>query len=651
MCGLAGALVFSNSDFRVTEPYLTSMRDTMVHRGPDGAGTWIASDGRIGLAHRRLSIVDLSESANQPMSNEDETLWIVYNGEIYNHAEIRAELDRLGGFQWKTDHSDTETILHAFQQWGIDCLQRFNGMFGFALWDSRSRELWLARDRIGIKPLCYSVHNGRVTFASEIKALLKDPGQSRGVDEEALYNYLSFLASPAPRTMFDGISKVPAGCWVRIKESGEIQMRRYWDCLEHTTDLSGVSEGNICEELISQLRTAVHLQKMSDRQTGVFLSGGTDSSTIAALFAEDEGQPMKAISIGAQGEHQHFENEVHFARMMAERTNAEYHERLLSVDDITEILPHVLWLHDDVVADMTSIAIYFACKLARDNGVVVAHVGEGGDELFCGYPHWGEQIHLQRANAWPIPREVKQLGLLGMKLVGNTESFPYERLSRATRGQTPFWSGTELFTNAEKHRILSPRLRKKFKDFTSWDVVQPLRRDFEAKASEQSALNWMTYVDTRLRLPELILMRWDRMGMGVGLEARPPFLDHNVIQFVLSIPESVKFPNNTLRYIHKKAIRGLVPDEIIDRKKQGFGLPLHDWYFGAFGEQCRSILSEFCARTDLFDREEVMALFDLRVANSKEQKIWLLRGQRPKQRTRQITALIMFAWWWQQYLQ
>jgi asparagine synthase (glutamine-hydrolysing) len=393
-------------------------------------------------------------------------------------------------------------------------------MFAFALWDSRTRELWLVRDRIGIKPLCYSIHNGRVTFASEIKALLTDPEQRRGIDEEALYHYLSFYAAPAPHTMFQGIRKVPAGYWVRIKHDGQVQTQRYWDCLDHTVDLRGVSERDICDGLMAHLRSSVKLQKMSDRQTGVFLSGGTDSTTIASLFAEDEDQPMKAVAIGAQGELQHFENEVHYAQMMAKRVGAEYHERLLSVDDVSEILPHVLWLHDDVIGDMTSIPIYFACKLARDCGVVVAHVGEGGDELFCGYPHWGEQIKLQRMNEWPVPRQAKQLGLLGMRLMGNEESFPYERLSRAAKGRTPYWSGSEMFTNAEKQRLLSPRLRKKFKDLNSWSVIEPLRRDFDEKAAERSPLNWMTYVDTRLRLPEWILMRWDRMGMGVGLEAR-----------------------------------------------------------------------------------------------------------------------------------
>jgi asparagine synthase (glutamine-hydrolysing) len=585
------------------------------------------------------------------MSNQDETLWIVFNGEIYNHGEIRAELDRLGGYQWKTDHSDTETILHAFQQWGIGCLRRFNGMFAFALWGARSGELWLVRDRMGIKPLCYSIHSGRATFASEIKALLKDPGQVRAINEQALYHYLSFLAAPAPDTMLEGISKVPAGYWVKIKTNGEVVSRRYWDCLDHTIDLRGISEAEICEGLMSHLRAAVKLQKMSDRQTGVFLSGGTDSSTLAALFAETEQQPITTATIGAQGDLEYFEDETPFARLMAARVGAEYHERLLSADDVVEILPHVLWLHDDVIADMTSVPIYFACKLARDNGVVVAHVGDGGDELFCGYPHWAEQIKLQRMNAWPIPRQVKWLGLLGMRLLSNEESFPYERLKRAAFGQVPYWSGSELFTNAEKQRLLAPRLRKKFADYSSWEVIRPLRRDFEDKAAEPSPLNWMTYVDTRLRLPELILMRWDRMGMGVSLEARPPFLDHNVVQYVMSIPEVTKFPDGTTRYIHKKAIRGLVPDEIIDRKKKGFGLPLHDWYFGRFGEECRNVVDEFCRRTDLFDRKEVSALFDRRTEMPKGQNFWFLRSHQPKQRSRQITGLTMLAWWWREFLE
>src|SRR2546422_4359589 len=257
MCGIVGVLDFRNSSFRVTEPYLIRMRDTMVHRGPDGAGAWIADDGRIGLGHRRLSIIDLSPSAAQPMCNEDGSLWVSFNGEIYNHAEIRRELEEIGGHRWKTDHSDTEVILHAFEQWGIECLQKFRGMFAIGLWDTKKRELWLIRDRIGIKPLYYSIHHGRVTFASEIKALLRDPDQERSVDEESFYHYLSFLATPAPNTLFSGISKVPGGSWLRISDTGVMREHRYWDVWEHTKPLVGMPEEEIAERLLSELRTAV----------------------------------------------------------------------------------------------------------------------------------------------------------------------------------------------------------------------------------------------------------------------------------------------------------------------------------------------------------------------------------------------------------
>ena len=296
MCGIVGALVFDKSSFRVSEPYISRMRDVMTHRGPDGAGVWIAADGRVGLGHRRLSIIDLSEAATQPMCNEDGTVWVSFNGEIYNHAEIRRELECTGGHRWKTDHSDTEVILHAFEQWGIECLQKFRGMFALAIWDAGARELWLVRDRIGIKPLYYSIHHKRMTFASEIKALLQDPDQPRAVHEEAFFHYLSFLTTPVPQTLFEGIRKLPGGTWLRVKEDGTITERRYWDVWDHTTPLIGVSEDEIAARLLSELRTAVKLRKVSDVPVGVFLSGGIDSSTNAALFSEGETRPVMTFS-------------------------------------------------------------------------------------------------------------------------------------------------------------------------------------------------------------------------------------------------------------------------------------------------------------------------------------------------------------------
>src|SRR6201996_4224753 len=245
MCGISGVLAFKTSNFQVTADYLLRLRETMVHRGPDGAGLWISPERRVGLAHRRLAIIDLADSASQPMSNADGSLHIVFNGEIYNHAEIRRELEELGRRQWKTDHSDTEVILHAFAEWGIDCLQRFRGMFAFALWDARARRLWLVRDRSGIKPLYYSVHHGRVTFASEIKALLQDADQVRAVNEEGLFHYLSFLTTPAPDTLFAGIRKLPAGSFLAFEADGRQHQEKYWDALDHTSPLTGISEEEI----------------------------------------------------------------------------------------------------------------------------------------------------------------------------------------------------------------------------------------------------------------------------------------------------------------------------------------------------------------------------------------------------------------------
>src|SRR5207245_1861510 len=317
MCGIVVVLSFTSSNFRVSDFYLTRMRDVMSHRGPDGAGIFVSGDRRLGLGFRRLAIIDLSQRAMQPMSNEDNSLWVVFNGEIYNHAEIRAELERQGGHRWKTDHSDTEVILHAFEQWGIECVHKFRGMFAIALWDAKQRQLWLIRDRIGVKPLYYSIHHGRITFASEIKALMEDDEQERAVNEEALYYYLSLNATPAPHTLFSGIQKLAPGTWLRINEEGHVQESRYWDVLDHTQPLTKLSEEEIAERILSELRTSVKLRKISDVPVGVFLSGGIDSSTNAALFSEGEDNPVKTFSIGYEGQYKSYQNEFHYARKIA----------------------------------------------------------------------------------------------------------------------------------------------------------------------------------------------------------------------------------------------------------------------------------------------------------------------------------------------
>lgn len=632
MCGVVGALTFQNGEYQVTEPYIVQMRDVMAHRGPDGAGVWISEDARVGLGNRRLSIIDLAETANQPMSNEDATIWISFNGEIYNHVELRSEIEQIGNHRWKTDHSDTEMILHAFEEWGINCIDRFRGQFAFALWDGRNRELWLVRDRIGIKPLYYSIHHGRITFASEIKALLQDPHQERIVNEEALFHYLSFLATPAPQTFFEGIQKVPGGTWLKITEDGSIESHRYWDVWDHTTPLDGVSDDEISERILEKLRESVELRKVSDVPVGVFLSGGIDSSTNTVLFSQTSGWPIRTFSIGYDREYQSYRSELEYARTVAQMVDAEHHERILSMDDLVEFLPRMVMLQDEPIADPVCVPLYYLSELARQNGVTVCQVGEGADELFFGYPGWQTSLRLQRLNDLPVPNSIKQAGLKGLQWSGNSHTFPYEWLRRGISGLPIFWGGAEAYTENGKRRVLSTRLRRKFAGYSSWEVIRPIRSHFEQNSWDSSShLAWMTYLDLRFRLPELLLMRIDKMSMGVGLEGRVPFLDHQLIELVMSIPESVKYRNGVPKHIFKKAVKDLLPSEVIDRKKQGFGVPIHEWFLGELGQRARRELKDLTSETDFFDPSEIDRLFKNR-------------------RSSQIWYLLNFALWWKEYI-
>jgi asparagine synthase (glutamine-hydrolysing) len=631
MCGISGVLAFKTSNFQVTADYLLGMRETMVHRGPDGAGWWISPDRRVGLAHRRLAIIDLSEAAAQPMSNGDGSLQIVFNGEIYNHAEIRRELEELGHRRWKTHHSDTEVILQAFEQWGIACLEKFRGMFAIALWDEKARRLWLIRDRVGIKPLYYSIHHGRITFASEIKALLQDPEQSRAVNEEALFHYLSFISTPAPDTLFAGIKKLRPGSFLTVDASGQVCEECYWDVLDHTTPLRGVSEEEIAERLLAELRTSVALRTVSDVPVGVFLSGGIDSSTNAALFSQTASAQVKTFSIGYDRDYRGCKSELPLARRFAASLGAVHHERVLTQQDFLDFLPRMVYLQDEPIADPVCMPVYFLSKLARDNGATVAQAGEGADELFWGYERWKQIMNLVRWNEFPVPRVARKLGLLGLSALGKSHSAAYELLWRSSEGLPLFWGGVHAFSQHEKLALLSPRLRRRFRDQTSWEAIRPIHRRFMEKAWETTPVKWMTYLDLNLRLPELLLMRLDKMGMGVSLETRVPFLDHKFVELAMSIPEQVITRGKESKHILKKAVRGLIPDEIIDRRKQGFGVPIYEWFFEQFGEFARRELSAFCEQTDFLDRDAVLRL---------------LRSGRG----RDAWFLLNFALWWKEFI-
>lgn len=631
MCGIVGSFSFSNSSFQVSEQYLIKMRDTMINRGPDGGGLWISPDLKIGLGHRRLSIIDLSAEANQPMSNHNGMIQIVLNGEIYNHAEIRKELEALSKYTWKTSHSDTEVVIHAFEEWGIECVDHFRGMFAIAIWDGLNNELWLVRDRFGVKPLYYSIHNERITFASEIKALLEDPNQKREVNENGLFHYLSFLTTPAPETLFSGIYKLPSGTWMQIKKDGQSESKKYYDVLDNIKKTDDLSEDQIVKLVLSELKMAVKYRKVSDVPVGVFLSGGIDSSANAALFSEGKDEVVKTFSIGYDGNYSTYKNELDYAKMVAKEVGAVYHEQLLSMNDLVSFLPKMIELQDEPLADPVCVPVYYVSKLARENDVVVCQVGEGADELFLGYPGWERILQIEKMNTLPVPLLLKKLLAKSIEWFGHDKGIYYEYLRRANKREPIFWSGSEAYGHNQKMTLLSPRMKEKYKNKTSFDVIKPHWEKYKEKTNTIDIVNWMAYMDLNLRLPELLLMRVDKMSMGVSLEARVPFLDHNFVELAMGISGKMKYKNKTLKYILKKAVRGIIPDSIIDRKKQGFAAPIGDWYEDALGLQAAQILKEFCIQTDYLDWKAVENLL-----NSKDKsKSW---------------PLLNLALWWNHYL-
>ena len=574
------------------------------------------------MGHRRLSILDLTTNANQPMSNEDGSVEIAFNGEIYNHASIRRELETCSNYKWKTDHSDTEVIVHAYEEWGMKCLDKFRGMFAFALWDDKKKQLILVRDRIGIKPLYYTIEDGVLIFASEIKAILAVMKHTPTINEKAMYDYLSFLTTPEEETLFEGIYKLRPSTYMIFSENGIKTKEKYWDVWDYThPELYQADYATIKEAIISELRTSVKLRKESDVPVGVFLSGGIDSSTNAALFSEDETSSVKAFCIGYDQDYESYKNETSYAKLMAEYCGAEYHERLLTQDDLFAFLPEMVRLQDEPIADPVCIPVYYVSKLARDNGVIVSQVGEGSDELFWGYESWKYYLKLADANDKPFPHLLKSLGYGALKATGRGNRLYTELLRRAVCNQPVFWSGAEAFYEYDKKRMISYSLRKKLAGYTSFEAIRPTYDRFRDKAWEKSNLNWMTYADLNHRLPELLLMRVDKMSMGVSLECRVPFLDHKFVELAMSIPTEKKTAGNVSKAVLKNAVRGIIPDVLIDRKKQGFGVPVYDWFNGRLGVEMKRQVTEFANETGLLNTNYVSAMFEDRAYST---KLWYL---------------------------
>ena len=376
------------------------------------------------------------------------------------------------------------------------------------------------------------------------------------------------------------------------------------DAWDHVEPIVGASDDELAELVLAELRTSVALRKMSDVPVGVFLSGGIDSSTNAALFAEGEHRPVRTFSIDYDADYASYPSELPYARRMAELIGAKHHERIVSLDDLLGFLPEMVRLQDEPIADPVSVPLYFLSELARRNDVVVCQAGEGADELFCGYPSWRTHLRLQRADDLPVPAFAKQAGLAALAAAGRDRTRPYEFLRRGAAGVPVFWGGAEAFTETQKRRLLGPELRSAVGDLSSWDVLAPIRARFEDAAWDRSHLNWMTYLDLRLRLPELLLARIDRMAMGVGVEVRVPFLDHKFVELALSIPAEAKTRDGELKHILKRAVRGVIPDDLIDRRKQGFRVPVDEWFVDRLGDTTRAEVASFADASGLLDADE-----------------------------------------------
>jgi asparagine synthase (glutamine-hydrolysing) len=631
MCGIAGIVGLREGS--VDEARLVRMRDVMAHRGPDGAGVWHDATGRLGLAHRRLAIIDLTDAGAQPMATEDGRFRLVFNGEIYNHLALRAELESKG--HRFHSHSDTEAILHGYCEWGEGVLERLAGMFAFAIWDAAEETLFLARDRIGIKPVYFCDVGGEFLFASEIKSLLADPRVPRELDPAAAWHYLSFIVPPAPLTMFRGIYKLPAGHKLRLRPGQRSVVERWWDPVDAPP--AGIDpaiygdEEAAAGELLRRLEESIEKRMMSDVPFGVFLSGGIDSSTNVALMARHMDRPVDTFSVGFK-EHEDY-NELEYARLVARRFGTNHHEVLIDERDMQDYLPQLIYQQDEPIADWVCVPLYFVSKLARDNGVIVVQVGEGSDEQFCGYDHFRVPLDLFRRYGRPLGAlpPVLRRGVVGLARLAGVLAPDWRRragiAARVADGEEIFWGGAVAFRGDLKQRMWTAAplngaespdfVPAAFRRLDSGGVVRHLLEGFRRENPRADFYQQMLYLELRMRLPELLLMRVDKISMSTSVEARVPFLDHELVEFSMDLPLDLRLRDGVGKYLLKKAVRGLIPDEVIDRPKMGFGAPFREWMRGSFGGYTRD------HEIGLFDEEVVRQLVDDHEASRADNSFYL----------------------------
>ena len=622
MCGICGIYEFGRAAGGVTWEVVSAMRDTMVHRGPDDAGTWISPDRRVGLGHRRLSIVDLSAAGHNPMANETRDVWISFNGEIYNHETLRPRLVDKGHVY--RSRTDTETIIHLYEEVGDDVVNHLEGMFAFALWDEGRQRLLLARDRLGVKPLYYMVSQGRLLFASEIKALLEHPDVSRDIDEESLYHYLTFLTTPAPRTLFKGISKLPPGHILTCDARGDVRVRRYWDAIVDPPD-DPLSEEDTIARVRELLSEAIEKRMMADVPFGVFLSGGVDSSANVALMSRLTNMPVRTFTVGFEGAPQY--NELDHARRVAKQFGADYHEVIIGHEDAISFLPDMIFHQDEPIADPVCVSLYYVSRLARETGTIVVQAGEGSDEIFSGYTTYATYLKMyERAwrHAERLPGPVrKALGAAVRSSVGRAavarlpqgRKLVPELSRRLAAGEALFWNAAEVWDETTKQSLLTGSYRERLRGISSYDVVREQLERIATEKPSSDFLERMIYVELKLRLAELLLMRVDKITMATSVETRVPFLDHKLVEFAMTIPRSMKVRDGQNKWVLKKALEGIVDDDLLYRPKQGFGLPINEWFIAGMSSFVEhALFSSPIRKRGFFDYDFVRSIWKQHLA-------------------------------------
>jgi asparagine synthase (glutamine-hydrolysing) len=631
MCGING-IAFSERarEGRVEAADLVRMRDVIEHRGPDDSGLLL--DGAVGLGHRRLSIVDVS-AGHQPMTNEDDTLHIVFNGEIYNHAEHRPALEARG-HRYRT-HCDTETILHLYEDHGAACVERLRGMFAFAIWDQRRRELFIARDRLGVKPLYY-VHraDGSLFFASEIKSLLAARAVRAEINYAAFPDYLANHGTSGEETLFAGVKRLLPGHTLLWRADGALKIEKYWDIHfaeyangdgDEISTRGRRSDADYIAEWSELFRKSVELRLMADVPLGMFLSGGIDSSAIAAEMSGMVSDPIKTFSVAFK---EREANELYYARLVAEKFKTDHHEIIVSPADFFHALPRLVWHEDEPLAHPSSVALYFVSRLAARH-VKVVLTGEGSDEMLAGYERYNKTIYnLQLAS-----RYHKLTGASVRRAVSRRiESLPLDskvrhKLRRTFLCLPPdieglYFDNFAVFTRAMQNGLLTEDARERAGDIAPY---RDMRRYFET-GETRSLLNRMLYADTKTYLQEL-LMKQDQMSMAASIESRVPFLDHKLVEFTARLPQHLKLRRGwTTKYILRESMKDVLPAQILSRKKMGFPVPVGAWFRGAYrGIVEEYVLSERAAARGLFEPAYVRELVARHEAGENHtERLWSL---------------------------